>query len=485
MVMVSVLDNPERAKEALELGVYGYIVKPFTRNIVLINVENALRRSRLEGEKRAYLDKLATLVRQRTETLENQLTFLQDLINAIPSPIFYKDRQNKFKGCNQAFEKMTGLSRESIIGKRAVDILPEDLATISKETDHQLLLAPGMITYEYDLIYPDQTPHNMLVNKATYHDAGGGVAGQVGVMVDITEKISMERNLRQAQKLESIGQLAAGIAHEINTPTQYIGDNTRFVQEATTDLLAVLTAYAGLLAAAKTGAPLDDHITAVEQEIESADLDYLQKEIPQAIEQTLEGVSRVSKIVTSMRQFSHPGTGKKTPVDLNKALEATITVARNEWKYIADLETDFDSRLPLVNCLPGEINQVFLNLLINAAHAVGEVSDDGRKGKGTIRIATQLDDGWATVSISDTGSGIPESIHQRIFDPFFTTKTVGKGTGQGLAIAHRVITEKHAGSISFETGQDQGTTFTIKLPLGAPEEKESIESEAINEDHDR
>lgn len=485
MVMASVLDNPALAKEALELGVYGYIVKPFTRNIVLINLENALQRSRLEREKIAYLNKLETKVRKRTESLRNQLTFLQDLIDAIPNPIFYKDKQGKFQGCNSAFEEMIGLSRESIIGRRASDFLPHDLVTISEETDSRLLLTPGKITYEYDMIYPDHTPHNFLINKASYHDLSGSAAGLVGVMVDITERIAMERDLRQAQKLESIGQLAAGIAHEINTPTQYIGDNTRFIQEATDDLLGVLAAYAGLLAAAKTGAPLKDHIDAVERQIEAADLDYLQEEIPLAIEQTLDGVSRVGKIVTSMRQFSHPGTGKKTPLDLNKALEATITVARNEWKYVADLQADFDSRLPPVDCLPGEINQVFLNLLINAAHAVGDAYDNGKKGKGVIRIVTQRDDGWATVSISDTGGGIPESIHQRIFDPFFTTKAVGKGTGQGLAIAHRVITEKHKGAISFETQPGHGTTFIVRLPLENQGDRDFTATEANHENHDR
>jgi signal transduction histidine kinase len=310
------------------------------------------------------------------------------------------------------------------------------------------------------------------VNKKIYriiaspiHDNDGKVIAAIELVENITERIAMERDLRQAQKLESIGQLAAGIAHEINTPTQYIGDNARFIQEAADDLLAVLTAYAGLLDAAKTGAPLGDHIIAVERQMEAADLAYLQEEIPQAIEQTLEGVSRVSKIVTSMRQFSHPGTGKKTPVDLNKALDATITVARNEWKYVADVQRNFDNRLPLVNCLPGEINQVLLNLLINAAHAIGEVSDNGKKGKGKIGITTEKDNGWARISISDTGGGIPEAIHQRIFDPFFTTKAVGKGTGQGLAIAHRVITENHNGTIAFDTQAGLGTTFTVKLPL--------------------
>ncbi len=486
MIMVSVMDDPDFAKTALDLGAYGYIVKPFTRNIVLINVENALQRRRLEIEKRAYLNRLETSVRQRTKSLSNQLTFLQDLIDAIPSPIFYKDKNEKFKGCNRAFEEMTGLTRDAIIGKTPFDVVPEDLAAISTKTHQGMFHSPGtVITYEYDMVYPDQTVHNLLVNKATYRNGDGNPAGQVGVMVDITEKVQMERELRQAQKLESIGQLAAGIAHEINTPTQYISDNSRFIQEATTELLNILKTYDNLLSAAKAGAPLGDHITEVEKKCESADLAYLQEEIPLAIEQTREGVSRVSKIVNSMRQFSHPGTGKKTPVDLNKALEATINVARNEWKYVADVETDFDPRMPPVSCLAGEINQVFLNLLINASHAIGDVCEDGKNGKGIISITTSRNNGWAMVTIADTGPGIPEEIQQRIYDPFFTTKSVGKGTGQGLAIAHRVINERHQGSISFETGEGQGTTFIVKLPLNTPENNETTTSEVNHEDHAR
>ena len=305
----------------------------------------------------------------------------------------------------------------------------------------------------------------------------GKVVAAIELVENITEKIVLERELRQAQKLESIGQLAAGIAHEINSPIQYIGDNTRFIQDAAADLMAVLETFEGLLSVVKAKAPPDEHIQKVEGQIKSVDLGYLRAEIPLAIEQTLEGVSRVSKIVTSMRHFSHPGTDKKSPVDLNKALETTITVARNEWKYVADLETDYDASLPLVFCLPGEMNQVFLNLLINAAQAIGEFTDDGKKGKGMIRISTRLNDGTAQIVITDTGGGIPKDIQQRIFDPFFTTKAVGKGTGQGLAIAHTVITEKHAGSIHFETRDGQGTTFIIELPIAAaPQEVSSDEA---------
>jgi signal transduction histidine kinase len=275
----------------------------------------------------------------------------------------------------------------------------------------------------------------------------------------------MELQLRQAQKLESIGQLAAGIAHEINTPTQYIGDNVRFLQDAFTDLREVNRGFLQLLEAARQGAVSDEVVRELEDQMEDADMEYLAEEIPRAIAHTLEGVERVTKIVRAMKSFSHPGSEEKTPIDLNKAVESTVTVSRNEWKYHADLVTDLDPALPLVPCLPGELNQVILNLIINAAHAIADVVGDGSQGKGTLTVRTRHDGTWAEIRIEDTGGGIPEQVRERIFDPFFTTKPVGKGTGQGLAISRSVIVDQHGGTIYFDTELGRGTSFVVRLPL--------------------
>jgi signal transduction histidine kinase len=274
----------------------------------------------------------------------------------------------------------------------------------------------------------------------------------------------LEIRLAQAQKLESIGQLAAGIAHEINTPIQYVGDNTRFLGEAFDDFIKALRHYQLLLEAIKTETVDNEMIQKVESVVENADMDYLEEEIPSAIDQTLEGVAHVARIVRSMKEFSHPGTIEKTAVDINHAIENTITVSRNEWKYVAEMETDLDRSLPLVPCLPGEMNQVFLNIIINGAQAIGDVVGNGSENKGVIRISTNNDGDYVEIRIRDTGPGIPEEIQTRIFDPFFTTKEVGKGTGQGLAVSHSVIVKKHQGEISFATDPGKGTTFTIRLP---------------------
>jgi PAS domain S-box-containing protein len=285
-----------------------------------------------------------------------------------------------------------------------------------------------------------------------------------GMMEDITERKFLRGQLLQAQKLESIGQLAAGIAHEINTPTQYIGSNVRFLKDAFQDLTGLLADYERLLAAAQSDTLTGETVQEVAAAVERANTGYLLEQIPQAIEQSIEGLNGVSTLVSAMKEFSHPGMKEKIPLDLNRAITSTITVARNEWKYVATLETKLDPSLPPVPCLPGEFNQVILNLIVNAAHAIADVVERGSSERGKITVQTLNCPQWAEIRIQDTGTGIPEKVRAQVFDPFFTTKEIGKGTGQGLAIARSVVVDKHSGSIHFETEEGKGTTFVIRLP---------------------
>jgi PAS domain S-box-containing protein len=282
---------------------------------------------------------------------------------------------------------------------------------------------------------------------------------------DITGRKRLESELFQARKLESIGQLAAGIAHEINTPTQYVGDNTRFVKDSFAAVAKVLESHEAFLAAAKAGAITPDLIARAEDTLAASDLEYLRGQIPQALQETLEGVERVSKIVRAMKEFSHPGGRDKTPADLNKAIESTATVARNVWKYVSDLKLDLDPALPFVPCFLGEFNQAILNLIINAAHAIGDVVISHSGTKGLITVQTRRDGDCVQVCVTDTGTGIPEAARPKIFEPFFTTKAVGKGTGQGLAMVYGTIVNRHGGTVSFETEVGHGTTFILRLPI--------------------
>ena len=279
------------------------------------------------------------------------------------------------------------------------------------------------------------------------------------------ECAKLEFQLRQAQKLEAIGRLAAGIAHEINTPTQYVSDNTRFLQDAFADLLKILKAYQRLLQASRDGSAGPELIADVEAVVAKADLDYFIEEAPKALTQSLEGLDRIASIVRAMKEFSHPGGEEKQTIDLNHAIENTITVCRNEWKYVAEMALDLDPHLPLVPCLPGDFNQVILNLVINAAHAITDAINSNEKHKGTISISTRRDGDWVEIRVGDTGTGIPEKHKDKIFTPFFTTKGVGRGTGQGLAICRSVIVGKHGGTVDFETESGKGTVFMVRLPL--------------------
>ncbi|HEX3846043.1 MAG TPA: ATP-binding protein [Steroidobacteraceae bacterium] len=288
-----------------------------------------------------------------------------------------------------------------------------------------------------------------------------------GLMLDITELRRLGRELAAAQKLESVGRLAAGVAHEINTPVQFVSDNVQFVRGALPDIAKVIAAYRDLHRAATSGTDVAAAAAAAGAAEQAADLDYVMENLPLAIDSSIEGLGRIATIVRSMKEFAHPDQGEKKLVDLNQAIRSTLVIARNEYKYVAEAETHF-GELPSVPCYLGEFNQVILNLLVNAAHAIGDVvKDSGDLGKLTIR--TRLDGDAVEISISDTGTGIPESARDKIFDPFFTTKEVGKGTGQGLAIAHSVVVGKHGGALRFETEIGKGTTFFITLPLESSE----------------
>jgi len=280
---------------------------------------------------------------------------------------------------------------------------------------------------------------------------------------DITRRMVMESHLLQAQKLESVGMLASGIAHEINTPAQYIGDNTRFLRQSYQMLLQLLQGYEDLFAEACRRNDNCEILDRVKSLREDADVEYLLQEIPQALDQSLDGIDRISGIIRAMKEFSHPGTGEKVAVSLNRAIESALVVCRNEWKQVAEVHTHYDALMPKVSVYPAELNQVVLNILLNAVHALQDAGCAPQR-KGEISVTTRWEDGWAYIRISDTGAGIPASIRDRIFDPFFTTKPVGRGTGQGLAIAHAIVVEKHGGRLRFETEVGKGTTFIIELP---------------------
>ena len=404
--------------------------------------------------------------RDLTERKKNEdtLSLLSAAVEQSPASILIIDPSRKMTYVNRKFCEYTGYSVDEVVGKNPRMLNSGDFTDDSYNTLWNTVLSGkewrgelqsrkknGDIFWESAAISP-------------IFDHVGKIIHILAVKTDITLHRQMESELRQAQKLEGIGQLAAGIAHEINTPTQYIGDNVSFLKDGFKNLQILLEKYRRLQSLAQGNPLYAETIREIEEEAGRADLGYLLDEIPKAIDQSLEGVSRVSRLVSAMKEFSHPGTKEKVPLDLNHAIDNTIAVARNEWKYVAELKTDFDLSLPLIPCLPGEFNQVILNLIVNAAHAIADANQGSSAGKGEIRIQTRNCGAYAEIRVIDTGSGIPEKVRSRIFDPFFTTKEIGKGTGQGLAIARSVVVGKHGGTIHFETEERKGTAFIIRLP---------------------
>ena len=264
--------------------------------------------------------------------------------------------------------------------------------------------------------------------------------------LEIQQRKELETQLVHAQKMEAVGQLASGIAHEINSPSQFANDNILFLKEAVEGFIA----------------KLDNTENAPDEK----ELSFLKGNASEAAEQAKEGISRITTIVKSMKNFAYrDAESAKKPNDLNQAIESTIVVATNEWKYHAEIKKELDENLPMVPCNIGEINQVVLNLIVNGAHAIRD--RDEASVKGEIKISTKHypSDDCVVISITDNGGGIPQQVQERIFEPFFTTKEVGVGTGQGLAIAHNVVVKSHNGQIWFQSVENQGTTFFIKLPM--------------------
>jgi PAS domain S-box-containing protein len=398
---------------------------------------------------------------------------LQALMDNLPDHIYFKDVHSRFIRINRSMAKFLGLKQsEDAIGKSDADFFPFRDAR-QKLVDEQCLFTTGQPIL--GLVEKSQTAAGtqwVSSTKVPIYGDKGEVVGLVGVSRDITsfkqaelERQAMELQLRQSQKLESIGQLAAGIAHEINTPAQYVGDNTRFVKDSFANILKVLQSHQAIVTAAKNAGALPELVAANEKLLAASDLEYLCQQIPSALTETLEGVDRISKIVRAMKEFSHPGGREKTEADLNRAIESTVTVASNEWKYVAEMKLDLQPKLPPVPCFIGELNQCILNLIVNAAHAIGDVVKARPGTKGLIVVQSRQDGDQVEVRVSDNGTGIPEAAHSKIFEPFFTTKGVGKGTGQGLAIVYGSIVKQHGGTVTFETAVGQGTTFIIRLPL--------------------
>lgn len=431
---------------------------------------NALESERTES---AVLARTRELVEAQHE-MHRERELLTNVMSHIPYFVVWKDRDLIYRGCNTAFAGMVGLaSPKDIEGKCETDLNTDaDEAAVNQQQD-AIVIATGRALLSMELTRVVAGKHRQyLASKVPMRDESGEVVGVLSIYADITDRKSLEASLAQAQKLESIGQLAAGIAHEINTPVQYVSDNTRFLQAQFASLLQVVERYAAQLDVDAGAKSWDERRDQIKRDLEQLDYEFARVEVPAAIDQSLDGLERVSTIVRAMKDFSHPGSAEKQLLDINKAVASTIVVCTHRWKYIADVKTEFDINLPMIPCLVAEFNQVILNLIVNAADAIAE--KQGPSGaKGLITVTTRAGSDYIEIRVADDGAGIPTSVQPRLFTPFFTTKGVGKGTGQGLAISRSIIVDKHAGEMTFETTPGVGTAFIVRLPVIAQNESDA------------
>ncbi|MHC1699983.1 MAG: PAS domain S-box protein [Humidesulfovibrio sp.] len=394
----------------------------------------------------------------------------RSLVEALQEGLLMLKADGTVAYLNEPFARMLGRPETEILGRPAGNFA----APKSKAALAAMLARSGTDSGAMEVVWEHSSGRHIysLFSLSASQDGDGGGTGYFAIVTDTTERKGLESQLLQSQKLEAIGQLAAGIAHEINTPAQYVGNNVQFIKTAFADIISMCGEFHQLLETAKSGAVPLEQVLAVEKSLADHDIEYLTAEVPGAIAQTLEGVERISTIVRSVKQFAHPGAAVMAPADLNEAMRSTVTVSRNEWKYVAELQTQLDESLPLVICMVGELNQVVLNLIINAAHAIADALKADPQRGGLITLTTRLAPPWAEIRVADNGLGIPPAVQDKIFDPFFTTKEVGKGTGQGLTISRAIVVDKHKGQLFFETKPGAGTTFVVRLPLEQSEERE-------------
>lgn len=391
-------------------------------------------------------------IQKEERTIRDQKQLIENILDGIHAAyVVTSCNDMAIVDYNKTALQILQVNPEDIANKHASDIINFKL---SNSDTAEIRCAFHANEFEGALVQQggQSIPATMSIVPFSYYDEKRVAV----VLFDISRRKALELQLGLAQRLESIGNLATGIAHEINTPIQYVGDNLNFLKETFSELLTAIR-----------NAGIEDQLTRT-----GLDMVFIAREVPQALTQSSEGVDHVAKIVRAMKRFAHVRGEEKSLIDVAKAVDNVVLISRNEWKYSSEIMLDIDPAANELYCVPGEFNQVLLNLVTNASHAVADKFKD-RVDKGLITIKAYRDGDWIAISVADTGCGIPEENLGKVFDPFFTTKEVGKGTGQGLALTHDIVVNKHNGSIELQSRPGEGTTFIIRFPHSVKQKENS------------
>lgn len=399
---------------------------------------------------------------------------LDTWFEVLPSGLIELDGDGKIVRCNHAAAHVLGVSCDDAMGNRLDEL---SVNWSSAEWSGELTSMDHGEISSWEIEFTDVAGSLRWI-KVQRPSVSDQTDRQILCIDDVTAQRLMHSQLDQSQRLESVGQLAAGVAHEINTPMQYIGDNVRFVSKTIDKLATLMECLPSLADDSVSDEDLLEIRHALTVGLPVRKVRKSLAQIPEALSDSLEGVQAVAKIVAAMKEFCHPGGEDPSELCVNHIVESSVTVARNEWKYASKLEMDFEADIPPVLGYPSELGQAILNMIVNAAHAIADRVEKGDFEQGLIKVSTKSDDDWVQITIQDNGGGIPEAAQSQVFEPFFTTKEVGRGTGQGLAIARSVVTHKHGGELSFEVTPSEGTTFTIRIPRTAKAPAADVDEES-------
>ncbi|MBU0664572.1 MAG: PAS domain-containing protein [Proteobacteria bacterium] len=420
-----------------------------------------------------------TMASLKTETVRRQQdaellailnTELNQILDTTATAILVINPDFTVRRANSTFYEMFQYNQEEVINNKCYQCFREPPPLEEQEAVH-IALNQG-IPYQKETIRKSKNGKEIhcLLTVAPFFDINSKIIGVIEDLRDISDRIASEKEKQKLQiqllkisKLESVGQLSAGISHEINTPAQFISNNIAFLHDAFSDIQQIMKETCTLLASIPDATAAGSAYEPLIKAMEKADWDYLTTEIPASLEQTKVGLERIISIVQAMKEFSHPRSNELVPYNLNTIIKNTLIISQNEWKHVAEIETNLDESLTNVPCHTEELGQAFLNILINAAQAIK--ASNKQEEKGHITISSSREARSAVVRIHDSGGGMSEKVKDRAFDPFFTTKEVGQGSGQGLAIAHDVIVNKHKGIIDIESSPGNGTTIIMSLPL--------------------